>query len=118
MAGPWKKQWPYVTKTGKESYRVGFRDHDGGVRTKAFPLATVANEWMREYVLAERRGKHSLRRFLLDLDAKDATGDVASKTIGEVIQLYFAFSRCATRRSMACVGFPWRTGSAPTSPRS
>jgi hypothetical protein len=72
MAKPWKKQWPYVTKSREKSYRVGFRDHDGVGRTKAFPSAKIANEWMQEYVSAERRGSHSLRRFLLDLDARDA----------------------------------------------
>lgn len=92
MAKPWKTQWPYVTKSGGKSYRVGFRDHDGVVRTKAFPSAKVANEWINQYVSAERRGNHSLRRFLLDLDARDASGAATGRTIGEVIQLYFAFN--------------------------
>lgn len=92
MARPWKAQWPYVTKAGRRSYRVGFRDHKGVVRTKAFPSAKLANDWMNEYMSAERRGTHSLRRFLLDLDAQDASGDDTGRTIGEVIQLYFAFN--------------------------
>ncbi len=85
-------QWPYVAKSGRKSYRVGFRDHEAIVRSKAFPSAKLANEWVQQYIAAERRGAHSLQRFLLDLDAKDATGDSAGKTIGEVIQLYFAFN--------------------------
>jgi hypothetical protein len=62
------------------------------VRTKAFPSAKVANDWIKEYVSTERRGNHSLRRFLLDLDARDASGDTTGRTIGEVIQMYFAFN--------------------------
>jgi integrase len=105
MAKPWKKQWPYITKSGAKSYRVGFRDHDGIARTKAFPTAKVANEWTEEYVSAERRGSHSLRRFLLDLDAKDASGDVNGRTIGEVIQLYFAFNAPETSDGLATSTF-------------
>ena len=74
MARPWKKKWPYVTKRGQKSYQVGFRDHDGVERTKSFPTAKLANEWVVAYVTAERRGPNSLRRFLLDLDAKEANG--------------------------------------------
>ena len=105
MAKPWKKQWPYVTKSGEKSYRVGFRDHDGIVRTKAFPSAKIANEWTQEYVSAERRGGHSLRRFLLDLDAKDHSDDIAGQTIGEVIQLYFAFNAPETADGLSMSTF-------------
>jgi hypothetical protein len=105
MARPWKKQWPYITKSGEKSYRVGFRDHDAIMRTKAFPTAKVANEWMQRYVSAERRGNHSLRRFLLDLDARDASGDVAGKAIGEVIQLYFAFNAPETADGLSMSTF-------------
>ncbi len=105
MAKPWKKQWPYVTKSGEKSYRVGFRDHDGIMRTKAFPSAKIANEWTQEYVSAERRGSHSLRRFLLDLDARDDSGDLASQTIGEVIQLYFAFNAPETADGLSTSTF-------------
>lgn len=105
MAKPWKKQWPYVTKSGEKSYRVGFRDHDGIGRTKAFPSAKIANEWTQEYVSAERRGSHSLRRFLLDLDARDASGDNTGQTIGEVIQLYFAFNAPETADGLSASTF-------------
>jgi hypothetical protein len=60
---------------------------------------------MQEYVSAERRGSHSLRRFLLDLDARDASGDVADKTIGEVIQLYFAFNAPETADGLSVSTF-------------
>jgi hypothetical protein len=89
-------QWPYVAKSGRKSYQLGFRDHDAVVRSKAFASAKLANEWMQEYIAAERRGAHSLRRFLLDLDARDASSDTAGKTIGDVIQLYFAFNAPAS----------------------
>jgi integrase len=43
---------------------------------------------MDEYVTAERRGRDSLRRFLLDLDAKEAN-DAEARTIGALVELYF-----------------------------
>lgn len=48
-----------------------------------------ARAWMDGYVTAERRGRDSLRRFLLDLDAKEAN-DAEARTLGEVIALYLA----------------------------
>jgi hypothetical protein len=42
---------------------------------------------MDDYTTAERRGRESLRRFLLDLDAKEAN-DAEARTIAEVIELY------------------------------
>ncbi len=47
---------------------------------------------MDDYVSAERRGRDSLRRFLLDLDAREANAASETRTIGEVVQLYFAFN--------------------------
>jgi hypothetical protein len=44
---------------------------------------------MDDYVTAERRGRESLRRFLLDLDAKDANA-LDARAIGEVLVLYLA----------------------------
>jgi hypothetical protein len=90
-----------VAKSGRKSYRIGFRDHEGASRTKAFPSAMLANEWMQDYIAAERRGAHSLQRFLLDLDARDATGDRSGRTIGEVIQIYFAFNAPETADGLA-----------------
>ena len=89
MARPWRKRsaWPYVAKSGKRSYRVGFYDHDKRERTKSFPSARHAREWMRDYVTAERRGRDSLRRFLLDLDAKEAN-DAEGRTIAEIVELF------------------------------
>jgi hypothetical protein len=90
MARPWKKgsAWPYVAKSGRKSYAVGFYDHDKRERSRTFPTIEHANAWMHAYVTAERRGRDSLRRFLLDLDAKEAN-EVEARTIGEVIDLYF-----------------------------
>ena len=105
MARPWKTQWPYIAKSGRKSYRIGFRDHDGALRTKSFPSAKLANEWIQAYIAAERRGSHSLRRFLLDLDARDASGDTAGKTIGDVIQLYFAFNAPETADGLSTSTF-------------
>ena len=73
MAKPWRmKPWPYVRKDKRKSWRVGFYDHEKAVRGKAFPTSHAARTWMSDYIDAERRGKDSLMRFLLDLDAKDA----------------------------------------------
>jgi len=107
VARPWKKQWPYVGKRGAKSYRVGFRDHDGVQRTRAFPSARSANEWMDAYISAERRGPDSLRRFLLDLDAKEANDSQSGQTIGQAIQLYFAFNAPDTQDGLA--GSTFRT---------
>jgi hypothetical protein len=91
MARPWRKgsAWPYVAKSGRKSYSVGFYDHEKVERTRAFPSVRHAGAWMDDYITAERRGKDSLRRFLLDLDAKEAN-QVEERTIGEVVELYFA----------------------------
>jgi hypothetical protein len=90
MARPWRKRsvWPYVAKDGRKSYTVGFYDHDKRERSRAFPSVEHADAWMHDYVTAERRGRDSLRRFLLDLDAKEAN-DAEARTIAEVIELYF-----------------------------
>jgi hypothetical protein len=60
---------------------------------------------MQEYVSAERRGSHSLRRFLLDIDARDDSSDVADQRIGEVIQLYFAFNAPETAYGLSMSTF-------------
>jgi integrase len=101
MAKPWKKKWPYLAKSGQKSYQVGFRDHEGIERTKSFPAAKLANEWSEAYVSAERKGPESLQRFLLDLDAKEANGRGSGQSIGEVIQLYFAFNAPETADGLA-----------------
>ena len=74
MARPWPKRsaWPYVAKSGRRSYVVGFYDHDKRERSRTFPSVRHARAWMDDYITAERRGRDSLRRFLLDLDAKEA----------------------------------------------
>jgi hypothetical protein len=86
---PWRKRsaWPYVAKSGRRSYRVGFYDHDKRERTKSFPSAGHARLWMYDYVTAERRGRDSLRRFLLDLDAKEAN-EAEGRTIAEIVELF------------------------------
>jgi hypothetical protein len=48
---------------------------------------------MDAYVTAERRGPDSLRRFLLDLDAKEANQAEESRSIGEVLELLFRGQR-------------------------
>jgi integrase len=89
VARPWRKRsaWPYIAKSGKRSYRVGFYDHEQRERTKSFPSARHAREWMRDYITAERRGRDSLRRFLLDLDAKEAN-EAEGRTIAEIVELF------------------------------
>jgi hypothetical protein len=87
MARPWKKNWPYVGRRAK-SWIIGFYDHEGVERSRSFPSAALARDWMREYSACERRGPDSLCRFLLDLDAAEANA-AEGRTIGEIIELYF-----------------------------
>jgi hypothetical protein len=94
MARPWLKRsaWPYLAKSGRRSYAIGFYDHDKTERSKTFPSVRHARAWMDDYITAERRGRESLRRFLLDLDAKEANAAEAGRTIGEVLELYLALN--------------------------
>jgi hypothetical protein len=105
MAKPWRKRWPYVARSGARSYAVGFYDHDGVERARSFPTAKAARDWIEDYVTAERRGLDSLRRFLLDLDAREANGVADTRTIGEVVQLYFAFNAPDTADGLATSTF-------------
>jgi hypothetical protein len=91
MARPWPKKrvWPYVGKNGRKSYTVGFYDHDKREHSRTFPSVRHARAWMDAYIAAERRGRESLRRFLLDLDAKEAN-EKEARTIGVVLELYLA----------------------------
>jgi hypothetical protein len=89
MSRPWKKQWPRIGTSGKKSYIVGYYDHERVERTKTRESASLAREWMRDYSAAAGRGPDSLRRFLLDLDAKEANA-IDGRTLGEVVELYFA----------------------------
>lgn len=93
MARPWRKRlaWPYVAKSGRKSYAVGFYNHDKTSRSRSFPTVRHARAWMDDYITAERRGRESLRRFLLDLDAKEANL-VEAHTIAEVLELYLAIN--------------------------
>lgn len=114
MAKPWKKRerWPHVAKSGARTYFVGFYDHEGAERTRSFPTAKAAREWMDDYITAERRGPDSLRRFLLDLDAQEANSTAEARTIGEVIQLYFAFNAPEMEEGLATSTFHTYTWSA------
>jgi integrase len=94
-----------VAKNGARSYFVGFYDHEGSQRTRSFPAARAARDWMEDYVSAERRGRDSLRRFLLDLDAREANAANEARTIGEVVQLYFAFNAPDTADGLATSTF-------------
>lgn len=87
MARPWRKKWPYVSKKGRRSYVVGFYDHDRRERCRSFPSVRHARAWTDAYITAERHGRETLRRFLLDLDAKEAN-ELEARTIGEVLKLY------------------------------
>jgi hypothetical protein len=92
MARPWPKcsLWPYVAKSGRRSYAIGVYDHERRERSRSFPTVRHAHAWMSDYITAERRGRESLRRFLLDLDAKDANAAEEARTIAEVLELYLA----------------------------
>ncbi len=91
MRRPWKKKpWPRVARSGKKSYLVGYYDHERRERTKTCASATLAGEWIRDYNRALQLGPESLRRFLLDLDAREANGTREGRTLGDVAELYFA----------------------------
>jgi hypothetical protein len=83
-----RSAWPYVAKSGRKSYTLGFYDHDKRGRSRTFPTIEHAKAWTQDYMTAERRGRDSLRRFLLDLDAKEAN-EAEARTIADVIELYF-----------------------------
>ena len=74
MREPWKKQggWPYEGRRGK-TWQLGYRDHEGRVRSKSFKTKTAAETWSREYVDAKRRNR--LREFLLGSDAPEVLPD-------------------------------------------
>jgi len=91
MARPWQlKPWPYLRKDGRKSWRVGYRDHEGRVRSKGFASSHAARQWMGDYADAERRGKDSLMRFVLDLDAKEQNAVHKGLVLGDVVRLYLA----------------------------
>lgn len=91
MSRPWKKKpWPRERKNGKKSYIVGYYDHDHRERSKSCVSASLAGDWIRDYNKAAQFGPESLRRFLLDLDAREANGTREGRTLGEVAELYFA----------------------------
>jgi integrase len=98
--------------SGARSYCVGFYDHDGIERARSFPSARAARGWVDDYVAAERRGPGSLRRFLLDLDAREANGRIDARTIGAVIQLYFAFNAPDDEEGLATSTFRSYSASA------
>jgi hypothetical protein len=102
MARPWRKHWPHIGRDGRKAYQLGYRDHRGKATAKSFASAKLANEWASDYMRAERRGAESLRRFVDDLDAAEANGqNAAARTIGEVVQLYFAFNAPDTADGLA-----------------
>jgi hypothetical protein len=89
VAKPWRKRsaWPYVAKNGRRSYVVGFYDHDKRERSRTFHTVGHARAWTSDYMRAERRGTDSLRRFLLDLDAKEAN-EAEGRTIAQILELF------------------------------
>jgi hypothetical protein len=90
MSRPWRKNpWPREGANGKKSYLVGYYDHERVERTKTCGSASLARDWMRDYSAASQRGEDSLRRFLLDLDAREAS-EVDGRTLAEVVEMYFA----------------------------
>jgi integrase len=87
MREPWKKhgRWPYEGRRGK-TWQLGYRDHEGRVRSKSFNSKTAADTWSREYTDAERRNR--LREFLLGSDAPEVQPDTTP--IGELILEWLA----------------------------
>jgi hypothetical protein len=87
MREPWKKhgRWPHDGRHGK-TWQLGYRDHEGRVRSKSFKTKTAADAWAREYVAAERRNR--LREFLLGSDAPEVLPDITP--VGELILEWLA----------------------------
>jgi integrase len=87
MREPWKKheRWPYEGRRGK-TWQLGYRDHEGRVRSKSFPTKTGAEAWARDFVAAERRNR--LREFLLGTDAPEVLPDATP--LGALIQDWLA----------------------------
>ena len=87
MREPWKKHggWPHEGRHGK-TWQLGYRDHEGRVRSKSFKTKTAAEGWAREYVEAERRNR--LREFLLGSDAPEVLPDITP--VGELILEWLA----------------------------
>jgi hypothetical protein len=87
MREPWKKHggWPYEGRRGK-TWQLGYRDHEGRVRSKSFKTKTAAETWAKDYVDAERRNR--LREFLLGSDAPEVQPDTTP--IGELILEWLA----------------------------
>jgi integrase len=82
MREPWKKhgRWPYEGRRGK-TWQLGYRDHEGRVRSKAFLTRSGAEAWSRDFVAAERRNR--LREFLLGSDAPEVSPDATP--LGDLI---------------------------------
>ena len=82
MREPWKKHggWPYEGRRGK-TWQLGYRDHEGRVRSKSFKTKTARKSGPRDYVDAERRNR--LREFLLGSDAPEVQPDTTP--VGELI---------------------------------
>jgi integrase len=87
MREPWKKhgRWPHEGRHGR-TWQLGYRDHEGRVRSKSFRTKTAAETWGREYVAAERRNR--LREFLLGSDAPELLPDITP--VGELMLEWLA----------------------------
>jgi len=62
MKRPWTRK-PYQTRSGAWRYELGFRDHRGVTRTRAFTSERQRDRWIERYEEAERenRGSHFWR---------------------------------------------------------
>jgi hypothetical protein len=105
MREPWKKHgcWPYEGPRGK-TWQLGYRDHEGRVRSKSFKTKGAAERWSREYVDAERRNR--LREFLLGSDAPEVLPDATP-----LAELILAGWR-RTRILILLAGWPAALGTA------
>jgi hypothetical protein len=65
-------RWPHEGRRGK-TWQLGYRDHEGRVRSKSFPTRAAAETWARDCVDAERR--NCLREFLLGTDSPELRPD-------------------------------------------
>ncbi|HTD57598.1 MAG TPA: hypothetical protein VK672_01775 [Solirubrobacteraceae bacterium] len=74
MARPWPKKsaWPYVAKSERKSYTVGFHDHDKRERSRTFPSVRHARTWRSG--VERTLGRFELGRLVVSCPRSRPTG--------------------------------------------
>ncbi len=82
MKRPWTRK-PYQIRSGAWRYELGFRDHRGITRTRAFTSERQRDRWIERYEDAERENR--LKPFLEGVDPAPGT-----LTVEELLIAWFA----------------------------